>query len=111
MSHVTTSGIKYHDLEALRKTVEQEFGCKLVKKPTYNWYGVSVGDYPLPKGMTASQLGKCEYAIQVPGAYYEVGVVRLADGSYTLAFDFYGSDTRDYVPGKSMMHDGQKLQA
>jgi hypothetical protein len=109
MSHVVTSEIKIKDLEALRKAVES-FGCVMVRKPKYNWFGRSVGDYPLPKGMTEAQLGKCEWAIQVPGAYYEVGVVRLPDGSYTLAFDFYGSSTRDYVPGASMQHDGQKLK-
>jgi len=71
-------------------------------KCTYNWYGRHVGDYPLPKGIARDQLGKCSHVIKIPGVNYEIGVVRLPDGKYTLAYDFYG-----YEGGEG--HDGHKL--
>lgn len=54
-----------------------------------------MGDYPLPKGFTKADLGKCEYAIRVKGAggdTYEIGVVKRRDGkdAYTFLYDFYG---------------------
>lgn len=100
MSHVTTIDIEIRDLDALKAAV-REFGAEFIEgKTTYNWYGRSVGDYPLPKGMTAEQLGKCSHVIRVPGVRYEIGVVKLPGGGYTLAYDFYGSGG---------IHDGQML--
>lgn len=60
---------------------------------TYHWWGVSVGDYPLPKGFLAEDLGKCDHALRVvghPGAY-EVGICKRRDGKpgYALLYDFY----------------------
>jgi ribosomal protein S17E len=107
MSHVETVNVVITDLKALDAACAR-LGVALVKdKTTYNWFGVSVGDYPVPAGFKAADLGKCEHAIQVPGAHYEIGVVpaRNPDGTvakgYTLLYDFYGSGGR---------HDGQKLQ-
>lgn len=100
MSHVNAGDVVVKDLAALRVAAE-EMGCRLIEKKNYNWYGQSVGDYPLPKGMTTADLGKCDYVIQVPGVKYEVGVVRTKDGNYTLAYDFFG-ESKGY-------HDGQLL--
>ena len=36
--------------------------------------------------ITEDQLGKCDHAIKVPGAQYEVGVVRKGNG-YILLYD------------------------
>jgi hypothetical protein len=111
MSHIDICKVEIRDLEALRSAAKV-FGGEVVKKPTYNWYGVSVGDYPLPPGMTVDQLGKCEYAIQLPGVKYEVGVVKKKNGAYTLAWDFFGSDTKDWDPNdQGWHHDGEKLKA
>jgi len=109
MSHVVHSEVLIKDIEALRSAVAA-LDCAMVAKKTYNWYGQHVGDYPMPKGMTADQLGKCEFAIQVPGARYEVGVVK-SDKGYTLAWDFYGGDTTEWKQGHHgyQIHDGQKL--
>jgi hypothetical protein len=52
----------------------------------YKWYGRWIGDSPLPDGITEDQLGKCDHAIKVPGALYEVGVVRNGK-SYILLYD------------------------
>lgn len=100
MSHVTTIALEISDLDALKAAV-RELGAEFIEgKKTYEWYGSSVGDYPLPKGMTVEQLGKCDHVIKVPGVRYEIGVVRLPNGKYTLAYDFYGSGG---------VHDGQML--
>jgi len=52
------------------------------------------GDYKLPQGFKASELGSCEHAIRVKGAgaeTYEIGVVKRRDGrpGYTLLMDFW----------------------
>jgi len=55
----------------------------------YRWYGESVGDSPLPRGVAVSDLGKCEHAVSIPGdkTVYEIGLVLLANGSYQLHYD------------------------
>lgn len=64
---------------------------------TYKWWGVSVGDYSLPAGMTEAELGHCEHAITLAADHrsksyaYEIGVVRRKDGrGWTLVYDFFG---------------------
>jgi len=48
------------------------------------------GHYPLPEGFSQEDLGKCDHAIQVPGADYEVGVVKSRQGAgYRLLWDFW----------------------
>lgn len=91
MSHVTSIDINITDLTALRATFEELGGQWREGQPTYKWYGSVMGDYPLPPGFTAADLGKCEHAIHLPGCEYEIGVVRKKDGDgYTLLFDFWG---------------------
>ena|SRR5210317_935863 len=93
MSHVVTIDLKIYDLAAL-EVAAAENGCELVKKSTFVWYGRHVGDYPLPEGFQAEDMGKCEWAIRskTNDNAYEVGVVKARDGSdsYTLMYDFYG---------------------
>jgi len=102
MSHIASIDISITDLKALQAAA-RELGALWVEgKKTYNWYGQSVGDYPLPIGMTVDQLGKCDHVIALPGVRYEIGVVKLPNGNYTLAFDFYG---------RHGQHDGEKLLA
>jgi hypothetical protein len=68
---------------------------------TYEWYGSFVGDSPMPKGMTRADLGKCDHAIKIPGATYEVGLRSNGKGGYNLAFDYWGS-------GGLVPHVGEK---
>lgn len=96
MSHVTTCELEVRDLDALESAVK-EMGATLTRGvKEYAWYGTSVGDYPIPKGMTVETLGKCDHVIRVPGVGYEVGVVQTVPGKYTLAYDFYG-------PGRGLL--------
>jgi len=101
VSHVESIELVLADLQALEAGAKR-FDGQLVKQSTYRWFGQSVGDYPLPKGMTKEDLGKCDYAIKLPGVNYEVGVVKV-EGGYRLAYDFYGYDRSE--------HDGHKLKA
>ena len=93
MSHVATISVIIKDLSSLKKACDK-LGLELmIGQKKYKWWGTSVGDFPLPDGYTAEDLGKCEHAIRVkgkPGAY-EIGVVpsRKNPGSYELLWDFY----------------------
>ena len=103
MSHVAQVDVKIQSLDDLRAACKR-IGLEFVEgQQTYRWYGRSVGDYPLPDGFTADDLGKCEHAIRLPhghaslrsddrGAYtYEIGVVRNKDGrpGWSLLWDFF----------------------
>lgn len=93
MSHVATIEIQLKDLDALDAACRR-VGIEFLRdKPTFAWFGTHVGDYPLPAGFTAEDMGRCEHAIRVPGATYEIGVVRRRDGQpgYTLLWDFWAS--------------------
>jgi hypothetical protein len=92
MSHVAEMECEINDLEALSDACK-ELGLELrLGQKTYKWYGRSVGDYPLPEGMTAQDLGKCDHAICIPGnpGAYEIGVIKKKTGeSYSLVWDFW----------------------
>lgn len=93
MSHVTAIDVHVTDLDALA-TACASLGLELVRdQTTYKWYGEHVGDWPVPKGFTKHDLGKCAHAIRVVGksSAYEVGVVERRDGKpgFTLLWDFW----------------------
>lgn len=110
-SHVATIDCEIRDLDAL------EIACRRLGlefrhgQQTYRWFGEFVGDAPLPKGMTAEDLGKCDHAIAVPDndRAYEIGVRQNEDGTYTLAWDFFngGYGLETIVGGR----DSKKLVA
>lgn len=92
MSHLSEiSGVQVRDLECLQAAAER-LGLEFRRdQKIYRWYGRSVGDYPLPEGLTVADLGKCDHALSVkgkPGAY-EVGLVKRPDGSWRMLFDFW----------------------
>ena len=102
MSHVTAiRTVPIKDKQAITAAV-QELGGEIIEKNTYKWYGRSVGDYPLPKGIKKEDLGKCEFVAKFPGINYEVGFAKVEgeEGLFPL-YDFWGS---------SGEHDGMKLQ-
>lgn len=91
MSHVESCRTAITDLTALKAACTR-MGVEFVENTkTYRWWGRSVGDYPIPAGFTAKDLGHCDHVIRVPGVGYEVGVVKNKSGKgYTLLYDFYG---------------------
>jgi hypothetical protein len=99
MSHVEAmTGTAFADLSLL-SIAAQAMGAELVKDvSTYKWYGVHVGDYPIPAGFSKEELGKCEHVIRIPDCRYEIGVVQSKDPDnpgWVLLYDFWG-------PGKKL---------
>jgi ribosomal protein L34 len=81
------------DLDALEKACN-EMGLEFIpNQKTYKWWGHHVGDYPLPKGFSKADMGKCDHAVRIKGdsEAYEVGIVKRRDGrpGYTMLFDFF----------------------
>jgi hypothetical protein len=66
---------------------------------TYQWFGRYMRDYPLPEGFTAADLGKCDHAIHVPGAQYEIGVVER-NGKISLLWDFWQDGGLEKIIGQ-----------
>jgi len=76
MSHVTAVTAEITDLASLTAAAVR-LGGKLSQKQTFRNY---------------QGHGRCEYAIQLPGCTYEVGVVRANNGpGYTLLFDSWNT--------------------
>lgn len=100
MSHVAKIELEITDLDSLKvacKSLGLEFVCN---QKTYAWYGRHVGDYPLPEGMTIEDMGRCDHVIRVPGATYEVGVVRRGN-KFALLWDFYRGGGLERVLGRA----------
>jgi len=93
MSHVVVVEVQIKDLDVLAAVCEK-LGLEFRKnQKTFKWYGRYMGDYPLPKGFTKEDLGKCDHAIGVPDKpeAYEVGVCKHKDDKegYQLLWDFW----------------------
>jgi hypothetical protein len=90
MSHIAEIEIEITDLAALAAACRRLGFVFKEHQKSYAWYGRWEGDYPLPEGFSQEDLGKCNHAIQVPGADYEVGVVKARQGAgYRLLWDFW----------------------
>lgn len=75
MSHIQTIEVNITDLQALKKTCEKLGLVFKNEQKTFRWY---YGDQA------------CNHAISVPGAEYEIGVLKNADHpGYTLQVDYY----------------------
>jgi len=96
-SHVVSVDVCIRDLEALKAAAD---ACGLEFRQdqrTYHWFGKHVGDYPLPDGFKADDLGKCSHALSLKGSVvehcmspYEIGIVEGTDGTFRLLWDFFG---------------------
>ena len=98
MSHISKIEIEINDLTSL-KLACQRLGFEFKEnQKSYVWYGrlVQPEKYPMPEGLTQDDLGKCDHAIEVPGADYEIGVVKL-QGKYLLLCDFWDSKLKNRI--------------
>jgi len=99
MSHITKIEIKVTDLTALKAACKRLNLQFIENQLTYRWYGSRVGNDPLPEGIAVEDLGKCDHAIKVPGASYEIGI--LKDGNrYRLLWNNWTSGGLEQVIGK-----------
>ncbi len=89
MSHVSKIEMEFRDLATLRKVCER-LGLEFMEgQTTYRWYGRTVGPGAgLPEGFSEADLGRCEHAIRVNGADYQVGVVQR-NNRYHLLCDWW----------------------
>lgn len=99
MSHVVSITTELTDLDAIKEACRVLGLTFKAGQKTYQWWGSSVGDYPLPEGFTKEDLGKCEHAIGIPGTTWEIGLARprVAPGQQAktpglrMLFDYFGS--------------------
>ncbi|MEL7640007.1 MAG: hypothetical protein AAGU21_10230 [Solidesulfovibrio sp.] len=98
MSHVSKIEIIINDLSSLKRAC-QRLGFDFVEgQTTYAWYGrlVAPANTSLPEGVLESDLGKCDHAIRIPNAQYEVGVLSR-NGRWLLLADFWDSRLRNAI--------------
>jgi hypothetical protein len=102
MSHNEIIDLEVTDIKALSMTAKRMGGQLMLNAKTYKWYGTNVGDYPLPEGIKASDLGKCEHKIKFPGINYEIGVIKskTQQGAYSLLWDFFDSSLKKKMGGE-----------
>ena len=99
MSHVSEIELKIKSLEALKAACSR-LGLEFIEnQKTYRWDGRFMGDYPLPSWLKVEELGKCQHAIWVPGASYEIGIIKR-EGEIKLLWDFGSSGGLERVLGK-----------
>ena len=107
MSHVSEIELKILSLDALKAACAR-LGLEFVEgQKTYEWYGTWVGDYPKPEWVKIEDLGKCQHAIKVPGASYEIGIVEH-QGEIKLLWDFYFTGGLEQKLGRN---GGRLIQA
>lgn len=109
------------DLQAVHLAAEN-LGLDVRTDNKYKWYGMHVGDYPLPAGWRKEDMGQNadlvlsvsaerRKALGIGGNCYELGVIKdkLNPGAYTLMYDFYaGGYGLDKVIGAPIFHPGSQ---
>ena len=63
----------------------------------YLWYGKWTGKQPLPEGIREEDLCRCDHAIHVPAAVFEIGVVKKGDGYILLWDNWIGGGLEKYA--------------
>ena len=99
MSHITKIDIEVSDLAALKAACRRLGFVFAEGRKTYKWYGRLVGDAPIPEGLSIDDLGRCDHAICIPGAEYEIGV-RAERGGYRLLWDSWVAGGLEQKIGK-----------
>lgn len=88
MSHVGYMKTVFTRLDDIESAAQRMGGTLNREARTYRWYGVFVGDSPLPPGVAKTDLGKCNAGeITFPHASYTIGVQRLEGEGYRLLWD------------------------
>jgi len=99
MSHITKIEIEVTDLAALKAACKRLNLQFIENQLTYQWYGERIGNDPLPEGIGLEDLGKCDHAIKVPGASYEIGILKQ-NNRYRLLWDSWKSGGLEQVIGR-----------
>ncbi len=64
MSHIAKIEMEINDLGALQAAAIRLGGELVIGQTNYKWYGEWIGNTPMPEGVTADNLGKCDHAIR-----------------------------------------------
>lgn len=107
MSHVCAVSLEVRSLDDLEAACKR-LGFKFMRgQKTWKWFSRYMADYheadaAYHHGIRPEDYGKSDHAIQVPGAEYEIGVVRRPDGKpgYVLVFDFFDNNLTTKVGGR-----------
>ena len=100
MSHIARIELEIKSLEDLKSACNR-LGLKFCEnKKSYKWFGRWVGDEPLPEDVREEDLGKCDHMIHVPGAQYQIGIVKK-DNKYRLLWDSWQSGGLEKILGKN----------
>ena len=83
MSHIAKIELEIRDLQSLKDACKKLGFHFMENQKHYRWYGKWVGNQPLPDGISEDDLGKCNHAIHIPAAVFEIGIVKK-ENSYQL---------------------------
>lgn len=86
LSHVSKIELEIRDLDSLKQACKRLGFHFMENQKHYVWYGKMVGSNLLPDGISEEDLGKCNHAIHIPAAVFEIGVVRRGN-AYILLWD------------------------
>ncbi len=76
MSHISKIELEVKDLGTLKQAC-QRLGLNMIQgQNTFKWYG--------------QEEGKCDHAIQIPDATYEIGIIRTGN-NFELRCDYWDS--------------------
>lgn len=103
MSHISTISTEnlVFDLGTIKDLCKRMGWNFMENQKSYAWYGKYMGDSPIPEGMTPEDYGKCDHAISVPGANYEIGLVEDKEkGGYRVVADFWSGGGLDKILGE-----------
>ena len=101
MSHISRIELEIYSLEELKRACKQLGLTFCEGQQTYEWYGRWVGDAELPEGLSVDDLGKCDHAIKVPGATYEIGIKKIG-AKYQLLYDGWSAGKLEKTLGKNL---------
>jgi len=92
MSHVVTVKCELRDLAAIEAACKRLGWTFKRDQKSFEWFGEWVGDYNGPDAaylatdIKPEDYGKCDHAIGVPGAKYEIGLI-AKQGKFVPVFD------------------------
>jgi len=96
MSHVVTIKCELRDLAAIEAACKRLGWTFKRDQKTFEWFGEWMNDYAaadaayVAMDMKPEEYGKCNHAIGVPGAKYEIGLI-ARDGKFIPVFDNWSS--------------------
>jgi len=104
MSHVVLIKANITDLEVVASACKRLGFHFHLQQKTFRWYGTWLNDFDAAlaaheQGIDPKDYGKCDHAISIPGANYEVGLLER-EGSYQLLFDFYEHAIKEQLGGE-----------